>query len=72
MNNLGLPEGRVPIEQYFQKQHQIETQNVLTLECDEEGIWLIEHINDVPHQCGCVEWRDVARYLKQYEQENNR
>ena len=38
----------------------------ITLDFDEDGIWLIEETNQGPLQMGHVPWHVIAKYLKDY------
>lgn len=41
----------------------------ITLEVDEEGIWLIDETDDRPKQMGSVSWHEVLTYLERCKRE---
>jgi hypothetical protein len=47
-------------------------QNNVTLDADEDGIWLVVEDNDakVVSQLGHISWRQIYIYLKKYEEQN--
>lgn len=41
----------------------------ITLEADEEGIWLIDETDEGPMQMGSVSWYEVNKYLERHKRE---
>jgi hypothetical protein len=42
----------------------------ITLDVDEEGIWLVHDDDEVVYQLGHISWRQIYLSLKQYEEQN--
>lgn len=38
----------------------------ITLDCDEDGIWLIEESDQGPIQMGNIRWEVVAHFVKKH------